>query len=88
MKELFYTSKEINPNHYFEIGIDDGLPVLYVYKDGNLFDYHVSMGSSFEAEMTNTINCYITVHKTEPRIEDILLWRKWFKMLKENKLVS
>jgi hypothetical protein len=87
MKEIFYTSKEINPNHYFEIGIDDGYPVLYVYKNGELFDHHFSVGSSFEAEMKNTIDCFITVHGTEPSIEDILHWRGWFKMLKANKVI-
>ena len=88
MKELFYTSKEINPNHYFEIGIDDGLPVLYVYKANNLFDYHVSMGTSFEAEMKNTIDCFVTVHGTEPSIGDIAKFRSWFKMLKENNIIG
>lgn len=86
--KTIYTSKEINPNHYFEIGIDDDYPVLYVYKENKLFDYHVSIGSSFEAEMSNTISCFITVHGTEPSIEAILTWRKWFKMLKENNIIS
>lgn len=88
MKELFYTSKEINPNHYFEIGIDDNHPVLYVYKDNDLFDWHFSEGSSFEAEMKNTIECFITVHKTEPSIGDIAKFRSWFKLLKANKIIN
>ena len=86
--KVTYTSKSINPNFYIVLGIDDNHPVLYVYKENDLFDWHFSEGSSFEAEMSNTINCYITVHNTEPNIEDILTWRKWFKSLKENKLIS
>lgn len=88
MKEIFYSTKSINPNFYMEIGIDDSYTVLYVYKNGELFDYHVSTGSTFEAEMKNTIDCYITVHNTEPNIGDIQIWRKWFRMLKENNIIS
>lgn len=88
MKEVFYTTKEINPNFYMEIAVDDSYPVLYVYKNGELFDYHFSVGSSFEAEMKNTIDCYITVHNTEPSIGDVAKFRSWFRMLKENKIIS
>lgn len=88
MKELFYTSKAINPNNYIEIGIDDDYPVLFVYKDGKLFDCHFSTGTTFEAEMKNTIDCYIHVHNAEPSIGDILTWRKWLSILKDNELIS
>lgn len=87
MKEI-YSTKEINQNHYMVLGVDDNYPVLYVYKDGDLFDWHISTGSSFEAEMSNTINCFMTVHEMEPSLEDITIWRGWFKTLKENKLIS
>ena len=88
MEELFYTSKAINPNNYIEIGIDEGHPVLLVCKDGKLSDCNFSTGSSFEAEMKNTIDCFHTVHGIEPCIGDIAKWRSWFKMLKANKIIS
>ena len=86
--KTIYTSKEINPNYYMVIGVDDNYPVLYVYKDNDLFDWHISTGSTFEAEMSNTISCFMTVHGVDPSLEDILIWRKWFKMLKENNIIS
>ena len=82
--KVIYTSKEINPNYYMVLGVDESHPVLYVYKEDDLFDWHFSEGSSFEAEMYNTINCFITVHGLDPRIEDILLWRSWFKEVFKN----
>lgn len=83
MKEI-YSTKELNPSFYMVLGVDDNFPVLYVYKDDDLFDWHISTGSTFEAEMENTISCYITVHNDEPSIEDILLWRSWFKEVFKN----
>ena len=79
--KVIYTSKEINPNFYMVLGVDDNHPVLYVYKDNELFDWHFSEGSSFMHEMSNTIEYYKTIHGSEPRIEDILTWRKWFKAI-------
>ena len=78
MKEI-YSTKELNPNFYMVLGVDDNYPVLYVYKDNELFDWHISTGSTFDAEMWNTTECYMTVHNAEPPIEDILTWRSWFK---------
>ena len=86
--KTIYTSKEINQNYYMVLGIDDNYPVLYVYKDDDLFDWHISTGSTFEAEMSNTINCFMTVHETDPSLEDILIWRSWFKLLKENNIIG
>ena len=82
--KTIYTSKSINPNHYMVLGVDDNYPVLYVYKDDDLFDWHISTGSTFEAEMSNTISCFMTVHEMEPSLEDILLWRNWFKEVFKN----
>lgn len=79
--KVIYTSKEINPNFYMVLGVDDNRPVLYVYKDNELFDWHFSEGSSFMNEMSNTIECYKTVHGLEPSIEDLLTWRKWFSTI-------
>lgn len=79
--KVIYTSKEINPNFYMVLGVDDSHPVLYVYKDNELFDWHFSESSSFMYEMSNTIECYKTVHGLEPSLKDILTWRKWFKAI-------
>lgn len=87
MKTVFST-KEINPNYYMELGVDDNHPVLYVYKEGDLFDWHFSEGSSFSAEMKNTIDCFKTVHGFDPRMNYIMTWRNWFKELKNKKLIS
>lgn len=87
MKEI-YSTKELNPSFYMVLGVDDNSPVLYVYKDDDLFDWHISTGSTFEAEMENTISCYITVHNVEPSIGDISKFRSWFKLLKENNIIS
>ena len=76
--KVIYTSKEINPNFYMVLGVDDNHPVLYVYKDNELFDWHFSECSSFMHEMSNTIECYKKIHGLEPSIKDILTWRKWF----------
>ena len=84
----FYSTKKINENFYMELGSDEGYAVLYVYKDGELFDYHFSIGTTFEAEMKNTIDCYHTVHNMEPRLEDIACWRTWFKALKEKGVID
>lgn len=86
--EVFYSTKKVNPNYYMEIGVDDGYPVLYVFKEGKMFDWHFSNYSSFSAEMQNTIECYHTVHNIEPRIEDIACWRTWFKALKEKGIIN
>jgi hypothetical protein len=82
MKEV-YSTKNINPNYYFVLGTDDGHAVLYVYKDGELFDWHVSSGSTFAQEMMNTMQCYSIVHNEDPKLIDIFEWRKWFMALKE-----
>lgn len=79
--KTIYTSKEINPNFYMVIGVDDSHPVLYIYKDNKLFDWHFSECSSFMDEMHNTIECYKKIHGLEPRIKDILTWRKWFSAI-------
>jgi len=79
--EAIYSTKKINSNFYIEIGVDEGHPVLYVYKDGKLFDWHFSEYTSFSAEMKNTIDCYRIVHKSEPSIKDIACWRAWFKAI-------
>lgn len=86
--KTIYTSKSINPNHYMVIGIDDNLPIIYIYKDGELFDYHVSVGTSFEIEMKNIIDCYIQTHGHEPTIGDIVKFRNWFKLLKGEGIIS
>lgn len=87
MKTIFST-KKINPNYYMELGVDEKHPVLYVYKEGKLFDWHFSEGSSFMAEMRNTIECYHIVHGLEPRMEYIIEWRTWFNSLKNRNLIS
>ena len=38
MDKVLITTKNINEKNHLEIGIDDNMPVLYVYKDGDLFD--------------------------------------------------
>ena len=38
--------------------------------------------------MKNTIECYHTVHNIEPRIEDIVCWRTWFKALKNKNIIK
>ena len=86
--KTIYSSKKVNPNYYMELGVDDNQPVLYVYKEGDLFDWHFSMGSSYMSEMQNTIGCYQIIHDIEPRIEDIMLWRNWFKELKNKRIIS
>ena len=75
-----------------EIGIDDNRPVLYVYKDGDLFDWHL-FGATYAQEMHNDhfhgssmynlINCYITVHGHEPSIQMINEFRCFCKALKD-----
>ena len=86
--KVIFTSKEINNFNYIELGVDDGHPVLYAYRDGELFDWHFSEGSSFEAEMVNTINCYKIIHGLEPSIKTISEFRSWFKALKDNKYIN
>lgn len=86
--EVFYSTKKINPNFYMELGVDEGHPVLYVTKEGKLFDWHFSEGSSFSAEMKNTLDCYIMVHGSEPCIKDIACWRTWFKALKDKDIIA
>ncbi len=86
--KTFYSTKKINENYYMELGSDDGYAVLYVYKDGKLFDWHFSIGTTFMTEMKNIIDCYHTVHNMEPRIEDIACWRTWFKALKEKGVIN
>ena len=87
MDEVMCSTKEINPNHYMEIGIDENYPVLYVYKDGKLFDWHFSSGTSFSAEMWNTIECYKITHGHEPSFKDITFFRTWFKALKDKNYI-
>lgn len=86
--KTFYSTKKLNPNYYMEIGSDEGYAVLYVYKEGKLFDWHFSCNTSFASEMKNTIECYHTVHNIEPRIEDIACWRTWFKALKNKNIIN
>lgn len=86
--KTFYSTKKINENFYMELGSDEGYAVLYVYKDGKLFDWHFSTGTTFAAEMKNTIDCYHIVHNIEPRLEDIACWRTWFKALKEKGIID
>lgn len=57
MDKVLMTTKNINDNNYIEIGIDYNRPVLYVYKDGELFDWHF-FGATYAQEMQNLINCY------------------------------
>lgn len=86
--KAFYSTKKINKNYYMELGSDEGYAVLYVYKEGKLFDWHFSTGTTFETEMMNTIQCYHTVHNIEPRIADIACWRTWFKALKQKGIIN
>lgn len=80
--ETIYSTQNINSEYYLEMGIDDNMPVLYVFKDGDIFNAHITMGT-FEQEMKNTIDCYITVHDSDPSIKDISIWRQWYRQLKE-----
>lgn len=89
MENVIYSTKEINPNHYFELGEDKMIPVLYVYKNGNLIDRHFSYGNtSFMSEMDNTIKYYKKIHNEEPKMKDIIAWRQWFKVLKGSNYIN
>ena len=37
--KVIYTSKEINPNFYMVLGVDDSHPVLYVYKYNEIYHF-------------------------------------------------
>ena len=87
MDKVLITTKNINKINYIEVGIDDNKPVLYVYKDDNLFDWHM-FGSTYAHEMKNLINCYITVHGHEPSIRLINQFRDWCKALKDKNIIS
>ena len=79
--EIFYSTKHLNSDFYFVLGVDDNYPVLYVYKDNELWDWHFLIETTFTSEMANTISCYKKVHNAEPPIGDILTWRQWFKKI-------
>lgn len=87
MDKVLMTTKNINERNYLEIGIDDNMPVLYVYKDGDLFDWHF-FGGTFAQEMQNLINCYVTVHGHEPSIQLINEFRCWCKALKDKNIIE
>ena len=87
MDKVLITTKNINKTNYIEVGIDDNKPVLYVYKDDNLFDWHM-FGSTYAREMKNLINCYITVHGHEPSIQLINEFRCWCKALKDKNIIA
>lgn len=85
--ETLISTKNLNENNYMEIGIDDNMAVLYVYKDNELFDYHF-FGASFEQEMKNLIDCFRIVHNTEPNIKLIKEFRNWCKALKQKGVID
>ena len=87
MNKVLITTKNINNTNYIEVGIDDNKPVLYVYKEGELFDWHM-FGSTYAREMKNLINCYITVHGHEPSIQMINEFRNWCKALKDKNIIA
>lgn len=87
MDKVLITTKNINKTNYIEVGIDDNKPVLYVYKEGELFDWHM-FGSTYAREMKNLINCYITVHGHEPSIQMINEFRNWCKALKDKNIIA
>ena len=87
MNKVLITTKNINDNNYIEIGIDDNIPVLYVYKEGELFDWHF-FGSTYVQEMKNLINCYTIVHGHEPSIQMINEFRCWCKALKDKNIIA
>ena len=97
MDKVLITTKNTNSsnyswmNHengnYIEVGIDDNRPVLYVYKNGDLFDWHF-FGTTYAQEMHNLINCYITVHGHEPSIQMINEFRCWCKALKDKNIIE
>ena len=82
INEVIITTKNTNSSNYIEVGIDCNRPVLYVYKDGGLFDWHF-FGSTYAQEMKNLINCYTIVHGHEPSIQMINEFRCWCKALKD-----
>lgn len=86
MDNVLITTKNINENNYIEVGIDEKMPVLYVYKDGELFDWHF-FGATFAQEMQNLIECYMTVHGSGPSMELISEFRKWCKALKDKNII-
>ena len=83
----YYSTKDKNETRYMTIGIDDDRAVVYVFENDELFDYHISMGTTFEQEMKNTIDCYKLTHFAEPTLKDIVAWRMWFKKLKDNNII-
>ena len=87
MDKTIITTRELNPNHYMEIGIDDNHAVLYVYKDGDLLDWHF-FGASLEQEMRYLVDCFKTTHGTEPSIDLIVRFRLWCKELKRRKIIQ
>ena len=87
MDNALITTKNINKNYYMEVGIDDNMPVLYVYKDGELFDWHF-FGGTFAQEMQNLISCYMTVHGEGPSMKMINEFRNWCKALKDKNIID
>ena len=87
MDKVLITTKNTNSSNYIEVGIDINTPVLYVYKEGELFDWHF-FGATYAQEMQNLINCYITVHGHEPSIQMINEFRNWCKALKDKNIIE
>ena len=87
MDKVLITTRNINESNYIEIGIDDNKPVLYVYKEGELFDWHM-FGSTYAREMKNLINCYTIVHGHEPSIWLINQFRDWCISLKDKNIIK
>ena len=87
MEKTFFTTKDINNSNYMEIGIDENYPVLYVYKDDELFDWHF-FGATFAQEMSNLINCYKITHNEEPSMNTIILFRNICKALKDSGIIK
>lgn len=80
MEKKIYSTKKINNKNYIEIEFVEGYFIIFAFKEGDLFDYHI-ISEDYSKEIKNAVHCFMTIHEDKINMDKLLEMKTCIKAI-------